>query len=253
MRQYRTLAAWVACAAFAPLQGCDSVESTAPEAEETPALQSTAEVPSLPDADGFVAVVDNPHYPLIPGTTFEYQAETEDGLETITVTVTGDTKTILGITATVVHDQVFLDGELVEDTHDWYAQDAQGNIWYLGEDSCEIVDEDCVSTEGSWEAGVDGAEAGIIMWADPDEHVGETYRQEHYQGVAEDMGKVLRVNAVVDVPYGSFSGCLETMDWSALEPGVREHKFYCPGTGLVLELGPSGGLTRTELVAITEP
>lgn len=211
------------------------------------------EAPELPPPNQFVAGVDNPYFPLIPGTTFEYRSETDDGLETNTVEVTHQTRTILGIAATVVHDRVYLDGELTEDTYDWYAQDASGNVWYLGEASCEIVNDVCESTEGSWEAGVDGAEAGIQMWADPAAHKGKTYRQEYYEDVAEDVAKVLRLDASASVPYGDFTGCLVTMDSNLLEPGEAEHKYYCPGVGLVLEVEPRGGRTRLELLTVTPP
>jgi len=110
----------------------------------------------------------------------------------------------------------------------------------------------CVSTEGSWEAGVNGALPGIVMWADPAAHKGSTYQQEFLAGTAEDVAKVIGLNAKVDTPYGSFTGCLETMDWSPLENASREHKFYCPGTGLVLELAPSSGHERSELVTIVK-
>jgi hypothetical protein len=233
--------------------GCDAPAPTGVSSPESVAAARKLIAPDLPLAEDFVAVVTNPYYPLIPGTTFRYVSETDEGLETNVVAVTHDTKVILGITATVVHDQVFVDGELAEDTFDWFAQDRFGNVWYLGEDSCEFEDGECVSTEGSWEAGVDGAEAGIIMWADPAAHRGKTYRQENFEGEAEDVAKVLRLNAKVDVPYGEFTGCLETMDWSLLERGVREHKFYCPGVGLVLEVEPKGGRVSNELVAISKP
>ena len=240
-------------AAFA-FTACGEPDPVSP----TPAVPNAASttqavLPTFPDADQFVAVVDNPYYPLIPGTTFEYRTETDEGVETNTVEVTSDTKVILGVTATVVHDQVFLDGELTEDTFDWYAQDTQGTIWYLGEQSCEVEDGECVSTEGSWEAGVDGALPGIIMWADPEAHQGQTYRQEYLPGSAEDVAKVIGTNASVETPYGSFSGCLETMDWSPLESPSREHKFYCPGTGLVMEVAPSEGNERSVLVGIESP
>lgn len=211
-----------------------------------------AVLPTFPGAGQFVAVVDNPYYPLIPGTTFEYRAETDEGVETNTVEIASRTKTILGVAATVVHDQVFLDGELTEDTFDWYAQDTEGNIWYLGEQSCEVEHGQCVSTEGSWEAGVNGALPGIIMWADPAAHQGETYQQEFLEGTAEDVAKVIGLDAKVDTPYGSFTGCLQTMDWSPLETASREHKFYCPGTGLVVEVAPSSGHERSELVGIVK-
>jgi hypothetical protein len=147
-----------------------------------------------------------------------------------------------------VHDQVLLNGVPTEDTFDWFAQDKQGNIWYLGEHSCEIQAGQCVSTAGSWEAGVSGAQPGVIMWADPAAQKGSTYRQEYFAGSAEDVAKVVGLNASADVPFGSFTGCLETVDWSLLETNSREHKVYCSSTGLVLEV--TNGGERSELVAI---
>lgn len=209
------------------------------------------EAPDLPPPSEFAGEVDNLFFPLIPGTRFEYRSDTDEGVETTIVEVTNQTRTILGIVTTVVRDRVYLDGDLTEDTYDWYAQDGAGNVWYLGEASCEIVDDQCVSTEGSWEAGVDGARAGIQMWGDPALHQGKTYRQEFYQDVAEDIAKVVRLDVTVSVPYGTFSGCLVTMDGNLLEPGVVEHKYYCPGVGLVLEVEPRGGRSRLELQAVT--
>ena len=130
--------------------------------------------------------IDNPYTTLTPGTTFTYESVTEEGTEEDIVVVTNETKEILGVTATVVRDTVTLDGELIEDTFDWFAQDKEGNVWYLGEDTKEYENGEVVTTEGSWEAGVDGAEAGIVMLADP--QVGDTYRQEWYPGHAEDAG-----------------------------------------------------------------
>lgn len=189
--------------------------------------------------------IDNPYYSLIPGTTFHYQSETE----TNDVIVTHQTKQILGITATVVHDQVFLDGELTEDTFDWFAQDNEGTIWYLGEDSREFENGQVVSTEGSWEAGVDGAKPGIIMQADP--QIGQRYYEEFYIGHAEDEAIIVSLNASAVVPFGEFAGCLETDEFTRLEPGAGEHKFYCPGIGLVLEAASDG--ERNELVGIDAP
>ena len=219
-------------------------------APNAPAL-TQAVLPTFPGPGAFVTVIDNPYYPLIVGTTFQYRAETSDGVETNTVTVTNQTKTILGVQATVVHDQVFLDGVLTEDTFDWYAQDVDGNVWYLGEQSCEIENGQCVSTEGSWEAGVDGAQPGVIMWADPAAQKATTYRQEYLPGTAEDVAKVVKLDASVTTPYGSFSGCLETKDWSLVENASTEHKFYCPGTGVVMEI--EGGGQRSQLVSIAQP
>jgi hypothetical protein len=250
----RGMAFPTAIAALTLLTGaCGEPHPTSPTASPPNGASFTqATLPPFPGADQFVAVIDNPYYPLIPGTTFEYRAETDEGVETNTVEVTSQTKTILGVAATVVHDQVFLGGELTEDTFDWYAQDVRGNIWYLGEQSCEVENGQCVSTGGSWEAGVDGALPGVIMWADPAAHKGDTYQQEFLAGTAEDVAKVIGLDAKVDTPYGSFIGCLETMDWSPLETASREHKFYCPGTGLVLEVAPSSGHERSELVGIVK-
>ena len=204
------------------------------------------------DPEDFVPRVTNTFFPLVPGTTFEYEGETEEGVETVIVEVLEETRTIMGIGATVVRDRVFLDGELIEDTFDWFAQQSTGDVWYLGEDSKEIEDGEVVSTEGSWEAGVDGAKPGIIMWGDPAAHLDEVYRQEYYPGVAEDEATVIGVDETVEVPYGSFTACIRTEDRNPLEPGAVEHKVYCPGVGLTLE-GPAEGSERFELVEVTGP
>ena len=154
---------------------------------------------------------------------------------------------ILGIAATVVHDQVFLEGDLIEDTYDWYAQDRDGNVWYFGEDSREIEDGSVVSTEGSWEAGVNGASPGIIMLANPQS--GMKYQQEFAEDVAEDMALVLNINKTIEIASGIYRGCLQTMEFTPLEPGHREHKYYYPQKGLILEASPRGG--RLELVLVT--
>jgi hypothetical protein len=147
-----------------------------------------------------------------------------------------------------VHDQGFLDGELTEDTFDWYAQDKAGNVWYFGEDSKTIEDGQVVSTEGSWEAGVNGARPGVIMLAAPE--IGVRYQQEFAAGVAEDMAKVVSLTESVTVPYGSFTGCLKTLEWSPLEPGAREYKFYAPGVGELLEIDAKGSGQPLELISI---
>jgi hypothetical protein len=207
--------------------------------------------PDIPAA--WAASVTNQFYPLVPGTTYQYEGQTPDGLETITIEVLPQTKTINGVVATVVRDRAFLDGELIEDTQDWFAQDAEGNVWYLGEDTKEYENGQVVGTAGSWEWGVDGALPGVVMWADPAAHVGEEYRQEFYQGEAEDWGKVIAVDQGVTVPHGSFTGCIKTEDWSGLEPSVREHKTYCPDLGLTLEEKVSGEDELVELVDVTGP
>jgi hypothetical protein len=194
----------------------------------------------------FVSQIDNPYFPLVPGTTFFYEADTPDGFETSQTIVTRHTKTILGVTCIVVHDKVFLDGSLIEDTFDFYAQDRHGNVWYFGEDSTTYDNGVPTGTEGSWEAGVDGAKPGIIMEAHP--KVGDSYRQEYLAGVAEDRGDVLNLRKSVTVPYGAFTNCLKTKDYTPLEPNVVEYKYYAQGVGNVLVR--EGG-ARVELVNVT--
>ena len=204
--------------------------------------------PVLPSS--WASAVTNTFFPLVPGNTYSFRGETDEGTETIVVEVLAATRVVQGVTATIVRDRVYLEDVLIEDTHDWYAQDADGNVWYLGEDSKEIENGQVVSTEGSWEWGVDGALPGVIMWADPAAKIGVNYRQEYYEGEAEDFGKVLAVGQSVTVSSGTYSGCIKTEDWNALEFGSREFKYYCPGVGLVLETAPSGG-ERVELVGRT--
>jgi hypothetical protein len=246
---------WTPFAALAALAfpGCDAPAPTASDsatsAVDVPvALDNRGFRPPF-DPSNFVAQITNPYLPGIPGTAFHYRSETPDGVEINVVKYTRDTKQILGVTVTVIRDQVFLDGELTEDTFDWEAQDKQGNVWYFGEDTKELENGKVVTTQGSWKAGVDGAKPGIIMLAHPKK--GLTYIQEDAPDVAEDRGKALGLNAKVDVPFGSFDHCLQTLEWSLLERGIRDHKFYCAGVGFVKELSPNGGPVTSELVAIT--
>jgi len=202
------------------------------------------------DPNNFVRNVDNPFFPLDPGTTYFYEGQ-EDGIPSGTTTeVTNDTKRILGVRATVVHDLAYVDGVLVEETFDWYAQDKQGNVWYLGEDSRELDENgNVISTEGSWEAGVNGAQAGIIMLADP--RKGDRYRQEFAVGVAEDTAQVIGLNESVCVPYGCFDGVLLTKEWTPLNRGVVDNKYYAEGIGFIFSDTVKGGDETLELVAIT--
>ena len=201
--------------------------------------------PDIDPAD-FVATIDNPYLPLTPGARWVYEGETEDGLERVEVVVTDERRDVMGVSTVVVRDTATLDGEVIEDTFDWFAQDRDGNVWYFGEDTTEYEDGEAASTSGSWEAGVDGALPGIVMLADP--IVGAAYRQEFYAGEAEDMGEVLRVDDTASVPFGDFDDVLVTEDWTPLEPDVVEEKSYAPGVGLVLEVQTQGGGERVELV-----
>ena len=198
------------------------------------------------DPADFSTQIDNPYWPMAPGSHWVYREAENGELQRVDVTVTNQTKRIAGIEARVVHDLVTKDGEKVEDTFDWYAQDKDGNLWYLGEDTKEYENGEVTSTEGSWEAGVDGAEAGIVVPAEPKQ--GLTYREEYYAGHAEDGAEVLSVNAKVQVPFGRFSSAMITRNFSTIEPNVEELKHYARGVGPVLELLVSGGSGRSELL-----
>ena len=229
--------------ASAPLSTAVATASPSPTA---PPLPQGSDPLELDPAD-FVATIDNPFWPMAIGNAWVYRETDAEGTEQrVEVTVTDDTKEIAGITATVVHDVVSEDGELVEDTLDWYAQDAAGNIWYLGEDTKEYESGEVVSTEGSWTAGVDGALAGILLPADPE--VGMTYRQEYYAGEAEDAAEILSLDEHVEVPLGTYDGVLMTKDYTPLDPDVVEHKFYARGVGPVQAIAVSGGSSREELI-----
>jgi len=215
--------------------GCGSESASLPQGDE----------PAKLDAGDFVEGIDHPYWPLGPGNTWVYR---EDG-QRVEVTVIDQTKEILGIQATVVHDVVTEDERLVEDTYDWYAQDKDGNLWYLGEATKEYENGKVKTTEGSWEAGVDGAEAGVLLLGEP--KVGMSYRQEYYEGEAEDRGEILSLDEKAKVPFGSFDGVLKTKDTTPLEPDVVEHKFYAKGVGPVLALAISGRSGREELLRFT--
>jgi len=179
------------------------------------------------------------------------ETDAEGNVQRVVVTVADRTKNVMGIEALVVHDLATEDGEVVEDTYDWYAQDADGNVWYLGEDTKEYESGKVVSTEGSWEAGLDGAEPGVVVPAEPE--VGLEYRQEYYAGRAEDAAVVLGLHERAETPLGGFEGVLMTKDFTPLEPRVLEYKFYAPGVGPVVALGVSGGIGREELVEHVSP
>ena len=196
----------------------------------------------------FTTEIDNPYLPMVPGTRRVFRETGGDGAaQKVVVTVTSRTKRVAsGVVARVVRDTVTERGQVVEDTFDWYAQDDRGNVWYLGEDTTEYEDGRPVTKEGSWEAGVDGAQAGIIMPARP--RVGMQYRQEHYAGHAEDMARVLSLDEQAEVPAGHFTGVLLTREWNPIEPGALEYKLYAKGIGPVLAVMVSGGTDREELL-----
>ncbi len=204
-----------------------------------------------PNPAQFSTTIDNPYLPFVPGTRMVYREHGADGRGREVVKVTHRTKTIQGVETVVVRDRAYSGGELAEDTRDWYAQDRQGNVWYFGENTKEYENGKVVSTEGSWKAGVDGAQAGIVMEAHP--KVGDTYSQEDAPGVAEDMATVLSLDASRTVPYGTFDNLLKTRDFSPLEPSVVERKFYAAGIGSVLEKTVKGPRERVVLVRVVRP
>jgi len=198
---------------------------------------------------GFSARVDNPWFPLRPGTTYVYVGEKDGQPSRDVMTVTHRTATIEGAPCVVVDDRLYLNGRLAERTTDWYTQDARGNVWYLGEATAELDRHGRVtSTSGSWRAGANGAEPGIYMPGSP--RVGQSGRQEYYRGQAEDHFRVLSLNASVRVPYVHSSRALLIKEWTPLEPGVLDHKLYVRGVGMVLEQSIHGPGERGALVQV---
>ena len=195
----------------------------------------------------FVATIDNPYFPLRPGTTFIYEGQTAVGFEHDEFAVTHNTRVILGVTCVEVRDTVFTDGELTEDTLDWFAQDKDGNVWYFGENTHELVGGLITTIDGTFTAGVDGDKPGIIMKAHP--AIGDFYRQEFSLGNAEDLAEVLSLTESVTVPAGSFDHCLKSQETTPLETDLLEHKFYAAGVGNVLTVNANTG-ERVELVRI---
>ena len=204
----------------------------------------------LPDVSvaTFVTGIDNPYSPMPVGATWTFEAEGEDGSERIEVSVLAETRVINGVVATVVRDTAYLDERVAEDTRDWFAQDSVGNVWYLGEDTCEYEEEACVDTGGSWEWGVDGALPGIVMPASPTVD-GQPYYQEYKVGEAEDVGEVVALGESVTVPAGTFDDCVKTHETSTLELDATEYKYFCRGVGLALVEEPD---IQEKLVATSE-
>jgi hypothetical protein len=240
-RMLFAVAAAIAVAALAAIAAALDLAAPALGASTCP------KPPRLPGA--FVGQVDNPYLPLKPGTTLRYKGKLDGEPATDQFSVTSATKVILGVTTTVVHDQVFIKGKLAEDTEDWFAQDAAGNVWYFGEDTRELQNGLVVSTQGSWQAGVDNARAGIFMPAAP--KVGQVFKQEDAKNVAEDCTKIADLQASVKTPFVSSNEALKTEEFSLLEPDVLDNKFYVRGIGLVREQTVQGGSDVLELVSIT--
>jgi hypothetical protein len=223
-------------ATAAAVAGCGSSGKTHTTATQTPVAATTTTTsgppyhPKIVPAD-FSNRVTNPYFSLKPGMTRVYDG-TKDGVpEHVVVTVSRSYRTIMGIKCVIVNDVVTINRALEENTTDWYAQDKQGNVWYFGEDSKDYKNGVVVSTQGTWETGVDGALPGVVVHAKP--VVGPRYRQEYRPGVAEDMARVLTVTATQAVPAGTFHNTVLTLDTDPLNPDKVEHKWYARGVGLI--------------------
>lgn len=241
-------AALAACVLAALGTGCGSEDAAT--AKRSSGLPQGSERVKLDPAD-FTTRIDNPYWPMKPGATWVFRETGGEGPpHRVVVRVTNRTKRVAaGVVGRVIHDRETQAGRLIEDTLDWYAQDRAGNVWYLGEATKAYEDGRVRSTRGSWEAGVDGAQAGVIMPAHP--RAGMTYRQEYLRGEAEDRAKVLSLDERVEVPVGAFGRVLKTRDWTPLEPSATEHKFYARGTGPILTLDVAAGGGREELLRFT--
>jgi hypothetical protein len=205
--------------------------------------------PPMPKASDFSARVDNPWFPLKPGTTYTYRGDKDGQPSRDVLTVTHRTRTIEGASCVVIQDRLYLSGHLGERTTEWYSQDKQGNVWYFGENTAELDQHGRVmNTTGTWRAGVNGATAGIFMFARP--QVGRSAQQEFYKGQAEDHFQVLSLRASVKVPYTSSKRAMLTKEWTPLEPGTIDHKLYVRGIGTVLEQTVKGGTERAALISV---
>jgi hypothetical protein len=237
-----------AVAALLLAAGCASDEpsgETKPEADQPTVVKPTPR--ELPTE--WAASIDNPWLPLQPGAKWTYEKTTPDSTEVIVLTVLKKTKAIGGADATIVREKVTEDGELIEKGVAWYAQDTEGNVWNLGDSTTAY--EDGETEEEGWEVGVEGAQAGIAMLADP--QVDDTYLQMFQEGEAEDQTTVLSVDESVEGPAGSWSGVLKTEDTTPLEPELVEHKYFAEGVGSVQQETVEGEEEKVVLVKYTKP
>jgi hypothetical protein len=237
-----------------------SKQTTSPATTpEAPTSGTSAELSSKPqaglariDPKNFTLPVDNPYFPLKPGTTYRHEGDKEGKPAVIVYTVTDQTKQILGVTNVVVVDKLYVNGRIEEIAHDWYAQDRQGNVWYFGETIKEYDAEGRpIPAKGAWQAGVDGAKPGIVMPAKPT--VGQIFRPEFYKGKAEDRYKILDLSATVRTPHGVFSDVLVMSEQTRLEPGVLGLKYHARGFGQIKESVAKGPHETLSLVSVNGP
>ena len=231
--------------------------TSTPPTSATPAATPTATAsdagyqPNI-DPANFVSAIDNPYLPFAVGSKWVYEGIKDGQTQRDVVKVTSRTKVIAGVTCVAVSDVATHGKRLLEKTEDWYAQDAEGNVWYFGEDTAAYNKKGKVATrEGSWRSGVDGAEPGIVMPANPE--VTYSSRQEWYPGQAQDMFWIVSLTRKAKVPYGSFKNVLQTLEWTELEPGVIDQKFYVAGIGNIQEIAATGEKETANLVSFTKP
>ena len=257
-RRARRRVAVAGCLIAVALAGCGDDDGGAATSDTTSDDSVTGDEPVIDPGTGRLPPRStrprgrpdhNPYLPFLPGSRWVYEGTSSDGQERIEVTVLDERRSVMGIDAVVVRDTVSMDGEVIEDTYDWYTQDAEGNVWYLGEETAEYEDGQVVSTEGSWEAGVDGALPGVVMWAQP--VPGQAYRQEFYRDQAEDLAEVLTVGQRATVAGSTYDDVVVIREWTPLEPDVVEEKSYAPGVGPVLEEQTAGGDDRVVLAQHT--
>jgi hypothetical protein len=238
----------------AVLAGCGSSSPPSSPPSTTPPPGPTASSTPSPIAYPYAPVkpasftdhITNPYLPWRPGMTYIFNGTRDGQPLRIEVTVTKQTKVIMGVRCLVVRDIVT--GALEERTTDWYAQDSKGNVWYFGEDTKELANGVVTSTQGTWEAGVNGALPGIVMYAHP--KPGPAYLQEYRPGIAQDMAQVVQAGVSVKVPAGQFSKVIVTKDTDPLNPSKLEHKYYAPGAGMVKSTGVVNG--HTEILQLVQ-
>jgi hypothetical protein len=229
--------------------GNETVSTTVRAASQDPGVTCPASYEPVLDPAHFVRGIDNPYYPLPVGRLLTYRGVRDGRTEVDRVTVTDRTKMIEGIRATVVTDVATHRGHLLERTADWFAQDDRGNVWYLGENTEAFNPDGTIDRSGSWQAGVEGAEPGIIMEADP--QVPDGYRQECLSGEAMDTAWIIARGGSLTVPYGTVHHVLRSLEFTVLEPGVVDQKVYAPGVGIVLERAMAGDQEFAELVSVS--
>ena len=207
-----------------------------------------------------VPKIDNPFFPLTPGKTYVYEGQMQTGFEHDEFAITHNTKVIMGVTCVEVRDTVKTNGEVTEDTLDWFAQDNAGAVWYFGEHTMELVGGLATTLEGSFVTGIDRAKPGIIMEANP--AVGDFYRQEFDLRNAEDFAEVTGLDETVTVPCGAAQGCtgsgtydhvLKTSETTPLEPDLHEDKFYVRDVGNLSTVNTDTGETSKLVMIITAP